>query len=115
MGINFLQIVGIVVFIISSSAANITFTQRRKHPGDRISIFRDELFLNLIYFPASLLFIASLIYLVLSDWRLFLIVALITIVLTPIIINRFVLRFIIAPLYKKLLRWAEKREERHGD
>ena len=115
MGINAFQIVGIIVFVISSSAANITFTQLRKHAVDRIGMFRDQTFLVLVFFSASLLFIGSLIYLVLSSWLLFLIVALITIVLTPLIINPFVLRFVIFPLYKKLLRWVEKREESNGN
>ena len=104
------QIIGIIVFVISSSVANITFVQKRKHLADRIGMFRDELLLDLFYLPASLLFIASAIYLGLSSWRLLLIVAAITIVLTPIIINRFVFRFIIITIGKKLLAWAERGE-----
>ena len=96
------QIIGIIVFVISSSVANITFVQKRKHLGDRIGVFRDELLLDLFYLPASLLFIASAIYLGLSSWRLLLIVAAITIILTPIIINRFVFNFIIIPISKRL-------------
>jgi hypothetical protein len=111
MEINTFQIIGIIVFVISSSVANIAFIQKRKHLQDRIGVFRDELLLDLFYLPASLLFIASSIYLGLSSWRLLLIVAAITIILTPIIINRLVLRFIIIPIGKKLFRWAEKREE----
>jgi len=111
VGINAFQIVGIIVFVISSSVANITFVQKRKHLGDRIGVFRDELLLDLFYLPASLLFIASSIYLGLSSWRLLLIVAALTIILTPIIINRFVFRYIIVPIGNKLLRWAERREK----
>jgi len=111
MEINAFQIVGIIVFIICSSVANITFAQKRKHISDRIGMFRDEMLLDLFYLPASLLFIASSIYLGLSSWRLLLIVAAITIILTPVIINRLVFRFMIIPLGNKLLRLSEKREE----
>lgn len=110
MGINVFQIVGIIVFVISSSVANITFIQKRKHLQDRIGVFRDELLLDLFYLPASFLFIASAIYLGLSSWRLLLIVAAITIILTPIMINRLVFRFIITPIGNKLFRWAERRQ-----
>ena len=109
-----LQIIGIIVFVISSSIANITFVQKRKHLGDRIGVLRDELLLDLFYLPASLLFIASAIYLGISSWRLLLIVAAATIILTPIIINRLVLNLIIKPIVVKLLRWVEKRREKDG-
>ena len=105
------QIIGIIVFVISSSVANITFVQKRKHLGDRIGVFRDELLLDLFYLPASIFFIASAIYLGISSWRLLLIVAAATIVLTPIMINRLVLNLIIKPIVMKLLRWAERREK----
>jgi len=105
------QIIGVIVFVISSSVANITFVQKRKHLGDRIGVFRDELLLDLFYLPASLLFIASAIYLGISSWRLLLIVAAATIVLTPIMINRLVLNLIIKPIVMKLLRRAERREK----
>lgn len=105
------QIIGVIVFVISSSVANITFVQKRKHLGDRIGVFRDELLLDLFYLPASLLFIASAIYMGISSWRLLLIVAAATIVLTPIMINRLVLNLIIKPIVMKLLRRAERREK----
>jgi len=111
MAMSVFQIIGVIVFVISSSVANITFVQKRKHLGDRIGVFRDELLLDLFYLPASLLFIASAIYLGISSWRLLLIVAAATIVLTPIMINRLVLNLIIKPIVMKLLRRAERREK----
>jgi len=116
MEITVFQIAGIIVFIISSSIANITFVQKRKHLSARIGMFRDELLLDLFYLPAAFLFIASSIYLGISSWRLLLIVAAITIILTPIIVNRLAFRFIIIPIGKRLFRWAEKRGgQRHGN
>lgn len=99
---NWFQILGTIIFVISSSAANIGFRQKRTPLQDRIGAFRDELFLDLVYLPASLLFLGSGIYLGISSWKLLLIVAAITIVLTPIIINRLVLSYLIMPIGKKL-------------
>jgi ABC-type multidrug transport system permease subunit len=110
MSVGIFQIIAIVVFILSSSAANITFVQRRKPLSERMGAFRDGCFLDLLYLPASLFLIGSSIYLLISSWVLFLIVAGSTIVLTPILINRLVLRFIIGPTYMIIVRLAEKKE-----
>ncbi len=101
---NWFQILAIIVFVVSSSVANIGFTQKRMSPDYRIGLFRDKLLGDLIYLPASLLFIASGIYLGISSWRLLLIVAVVTAVLTPIVINRIVLNLIIMPISKFIFK-----------
>jgi len=101
---NWFQILAIIVFVVSSSVANIGFTQKRMPLANRMAFLRSELLIDLFYLPASLLFIASGIYLGISSWRLLLIIAVVTVVLTPIVINRIVFNLIIMPICKFIFK-----------
>lgn len=103
-----LEIIAIIIFPIALSSYGIILEQEKTSLADRITMFRSEFFINIVFFPSFLLMIASGIVLFFYSWKTLIIIFIITAFLYPLI-GKSLISHLWSILYYFLNKWAEQK------
>jgi len=105
---SILEIIAVIIFPIALSSYGLILEQEKTPLAERMTMFRSELFVSIVFFPSFLLMIASGIVLFFYSWKILIITFIITAILYPLL-GRFLISHLWSIPYYFLNKWAEQK------